>query len=153
MILRNLEDAERSDRRVVAENWESVRLLLKGDCMGFSFHITTIYPGTETHIWYKNHLESVYCIEGEGEVEVLDGTDDGGVAYAVRFDEPGGVEQASVIYRIAPGTIYVLDKNDRHILRAKTTMKLACVFNPPLNGREIHDEDGAYPLDGEEIAG
>ena len=50
MILRNLEDAERSDRRVVAENWESVRLLLKGDCMGFSFHITTIYPGTETHI-------------------------------------------------------------------------------------------------------
>ena len=129
MILRNLEDAERSDRRVVAENWESVRLLLKGDCMGFSFHITTIYPGTETHIWYKNHLESVYCIEGEGEVEVLDGTDDGGVADAVRIGEPGGVEQACVIYRIAPGTIYVLDKNDRHILRAKTTMKLACVFN------------------------
>ena len=153
MILRNLEDAERSDRRVVAENWESVRLLLKGDCMGFSFHITTIYPGTETHIWYKNHLESVYCIEGEGEVEVLDGTDDGGVADAVRIGEPGGVEQACVIYRIAPGTIYVLDKNDRHILRAKTTMKLACVVNPPLNGREIHDEDGAYPLDGEEIAG
>lgn len=153
MILRNLEDAERSDRRVVAENWESVRLLLKGDCMGFSFHITTIYPGTETHIWYKNHLESVYCIEGEGEVEVLDGTDDGGVADAVRIGEPGGVEQACVIYRIAPGTIYVLDKNDRHILRAKTTMKFACVFNPPLNGREIHDEDGAYPLDGEEIAG
>lgn len=153
MILRNLEDAERSDRRVVAENWESVRLLLKGDCMGFSFHITTIYPGTETRIWYKNHLESVYCIEGEGEVEILDGTDDGGVADAVRIGEFGNIKPSRVIYRIAPGTIYALDKNDRHILRAKTKLKLACVFNPPLNGREIHDEDGAYPLDGEEIAG
>jgi L-ectoine synthase len=153
MILRNLEDAERSDRRVVAENWESVRLLLRGDSMGFSFHITTIYPGTETHIWYKNHLESVYCIEGEGEVEILDGTDNGGVADAVRIGESGDVEQANVIHRIAPGTIYILDKNDRHILRSKTTMKLACVFNPPLNGREIHDEDGVYPLDGEDIAG
>ena len=57
MIVRDLSEAERTDRRVVAENWESTRLLLKGDGMGFSFHITTIYPGTETHIWYKNHLE------------------------------------------------------------------------------------------------
>ncbi len=135
MILRNLEDAERSDRRVVAENWESVRLLLKGDCMGFSFHITTIYPGTETHIWYKNHLESVYCIEGEGEVEVLDGTDDGGVADAVRIGEPGGVEQACVIYRIAPGTIYVLDKNDRHILSETQEADGYLITNG-----EIHDE-------------
>lgn len=149
MILRNIEDAERSDRRVVAENWESVRLLLKGDGMGFSFHITTIYPGTETRIWYKNHLESVYCIEGEGEVEVLDGTTE----YGGEDAEPEYVGPTNAVYHITPGTIYILDKNDRHILRAKTALKLACVFNPPLNGREIHDEDGVYPLDGEEIAG
>jgi L-ectoine synthase len=23
---------------------------------------------------------------------------------------------------------------------------MICVFNPPLTGEEIHDEDGAYPL-------
>jgi L-ectoine synthase len=130
MILRTLEDAEKSERCVVSENWESTRMLLKGDNMGFSFHITTIYPNTETKIWYQNHLESVFCMVGDGEVETLN---DG------------------KIYPIKPGTIYILDKNDRHILRAKTTLKLACVFNPPLNGKEVHDESGSYSLEGEEI--
>jgi L-ectoine synthase len=140
MIVRDLSEAERTDRRVVAENWESTRLLLKGDGMGFSFHITTIYPGTETHIWYKNHLESVYCIEGEGEVEVLDGVEgDVGV--------DGG--DGGKIHKISPGTIYVLDQHDRHLLRAKTPLKLACVFNPPLHGKEVHDENGVYPLETE----
>ena len=59
MIVRTLKDAENSERRVVSENWESTRMLLKEDNMGFSFHITTIYANTETHIGYKNHLESV----------------------------------------------------------------------------------------------
>ena len=130
MILRTLQDAEKTERRVVAENWESTRLLLKNDDMGFSFHITTIYPGTETLIWYENHLESVYCMEGEGEVETLN---DG------------------KIYPITPGAIYILDQHDRHLLRAKTALKLACVFNPPLSGKEVHDERGVYPLEAEEI--
>jgi L-ectoine synthase len=151
MIVRNLEAAERTDRRVVAENWESTRLLLKGDGIGFSFHITTIYPGTETCIWYKNHLESVYCIEGEGEVEVLDGMDSNGIAGDGgngRFDEEidGDARTGAScgrIYKITPGTLYVLDRHDRHLLRAKTALKLACVFNPPLIGGESHDEDGA----------
>ena len=165
MIVRNLRDAERSERRVVAENWESTRLLLKDDDMGFSFHITTIYPGTETCIWYKNHLESVYCIEGEGEVEVIDGREDGGevVVLGGRVDggdggddyDPGtdgGAEpglNGGKIYKITPGTLYILDRHDRHLLRAKTALKLACVFNPPLVGDEVHDEDGVYPLAGD----
>ncbi|MGC9515628.1 ectoine synthase [Methanocrinis sp.] len=148
MIVRDLSEAESTDRRVVAENWESTRLLLKGDGMGFSFHITTIYPGTETHIWYKNHLESVYCIEGEGEVEVLDGDGMEGDGKAV-LDNVGN---GGKIYKIAPGTIYVLDQHDRHLLRAKTPLKLACVFNPPLHGKEVHDENGVYPLEGGGVA-
>ncbi|HUV02946.1 MAG TPA: ectoine synthase [Desulfobacteria bacterium] len=131
MIVRTLDEAEKTARCVVSKNWESVRLLLRGDNMDFSFHITTIYAGTETPIWYQNHLESVYCMEGEGEVEtVLEGK----------------------IYPIQPGTIYILDNHDRHLLRAKTQMKLACVFNPPLNGTEVHDENGVYPLEAEEIS-
>lgn len=130
MIVRTLEQAEQGERRVVSENWESTRLLLKGDNMGFSFHITTIYAGTETHIWYQNHLESVYCISGSGEIETLaDGK----------------------IYPIRPGTIYILDKHDEHLLRADSEMKMACVFNPPLNGKEVHDEGGVYPLEAEEV--
>ncbi|WP_025899600.1 ectoine synthase [Sneathiella glossodoripedis] len=124
MIVRTLQAAEKSERRVTSETWESTRLLLKDDGMGFSFHITTIYAGTTTEMWYRNHLESVYCITGEGEIETLS---DGKV------------------YQIAPGTIYALDKHDKHILRARTELKLACVFNPPVTGREVHDETGAYP--------
>jgi L-ectoine synthase len=130
MIVRTLQDCTRGDRRVVSEGWESVRLLLRADGMGFSFHITTIYAGATLELWYKNHLESVYCLEGEGEVETCD---DGAV------------------YPISAGTIYILDKHDRHVLRARTEMKMACVFNPPLHGKEVHDADGSYLLTGEEV--
>lgn len=132
MIVRKLKEAEKTDRRVVTTEWESTRLLLKNDHMGFSFHITTVYARSNIQMQYKHHLESVYCISGEGEVESVD---DGAV------------------YEIKPGTIYILDKHDLHILRARTEMKLACVFNPPLNGKEVHDETGAYPLEAEAVSG
>ena len=66
MIVRNLAEAAASNRRIVSPegNWESVRLLLKDDNMGFSFHITTIYAGADFQMHYQNHLESVYCISG-----------------------------------------------------------------------------------------
>ncbi|MDX1366455.1 ectoine synthase [Pseudomonas sp.] len=131
MIVRTLADCEQSNRKIVSETWDSTRMLLKDDNMGFSFHITTIYANTETHIWYQNHLESVFCISGEGEIETIaDGK----------------------IYPIAPGTLYILDKNDEHLLRGTTEMKMACVFNPPLNGKEVHDESGVYPLEAETVA-
>lgn len=125
MIVRTLQDARDSARRVDAENWNSVRLLLKSDAVGFSFHITTIYAGTETPMHYKNHFEAVFCVSGEGEIETT---------------------ANGKIYPIAPGTLYVLDQHDQHILRARTELQMVCVFNPPLNGKETHDASGAYPL-------
>ena len=131
MIVRTLAECEKTDRCVKAETgtWESTRMLLKDDNMGFSFHITTIYANTETHIHYQNHLESVYCMSGDGEIEDLaDGK----------------------IYPIKPGTLYILDKHDNHLLRGGSEdLKLACVFNPPLTGKEVHDADGVYALDTE----
>lgn len=130
MIVRRLKDAEASGRMIKSEGWDSTRLLLKADKVGFSFHITTIYRGAELHLHYQNHLEAVYCISGRGEVEtVADGQ----------------------VYPIEPGTIYVLDQNDKHILRGFEEMKMACVFNPPLHGKEVHDAEGAYPLEAEEV--
>jgi len=132
MIVRTLEEAKQSGRRIVSpdNNWESVRLLLKDDDMGFSFHITTIYQGADFKMHYQNHLESVFCMSGEGEVETLD----------------NGKK-----YPISPGTIYILDKHDRHVLRAFSEMTMACVFNPPLNGREVHNAQGAYELTAQSI--
>ncbi len=131
MIVRTLADCEQSGRKIVSKTWDSTRMLLKDDNMGFSFHITTIYADSETHIHYQNHLESVYCISGEGEIETLaDGK----------------------VYPIRPGTLYILDQHDEHLLRGFSEMKMACVFNPPLNGREVHDEHGVYPLQAEALA-
>lgn len=130
MIVRTLEDCRNSDRKVDGETWNSVRMSLKDDNMGYSFHITTIYANTETPIHYKNHLENVYCISGEGSI----------------LDLATGME-----HPIKPGTVYMLNNNDDHILKAKSELQLACVFNPPLNGKETHGPDGAYPLEAEAV--
>lgn len=134
MIVRTMTEAEESGRKIYSpkKDWDSTRLLLKDDNMGFSFHITTIYKDAEIEMHYQNHLESVYCMSGAGEIETLD---DGKV------------------YPIEVGTIYILDKNDRHILRAREEMKMACVFNPPLNGKEVHNAEGAYELEADTIGG
>lgn len=126
MILRSIEEIKGTGREVFAKNknWVSRRFLLQSDGMGFSFHETIIFAGTETHIWYKHHLEAVYCVEGKGEVETIaDGN----------------------IYKIIPGTMYALNSHDEHYLRAQEDMRLLCVFNPAVTGKEVHLEDGSYP--------
>lgn len=132
MIVRRLEELNSNERSVSDTNWTSRRLLLAQDGMGFSMHDTILHAGTETKMWYKNHVEAVYCVEGEGEIVDLEN---------------------DTVHPIKPGTLYALDKHDRHILKAKTRFRMICVFNPPLVGPETHDEDGAYPLLHAEEAG
>jgi L-ectoine synthase len=43
--------------------------------------------------------------------------------------------------------MYALNNNDRHIVRPETDILTACVFNPPVTGQEVHDENGAYPAE------
>lgn len=125
MIVRNLQSIQGSERDVKAETWESRRLILQDDGVGFSLHDTVLYAGTTTDMWYKNHIEAVYCIEGEGFLT----------------DKKTGEE-----HHITPGTMYLLNDHDRHRLVAKTDLRVVCVFNPPCTGQETHDEEGAYPL-------
>ncbi|MFM1654608.1 ectoine synthase [Brevibacillus sp. B_LB10_24] len=124
MIVKHLQDIIGTKDDVDTPTWNSRRLLLKKDNMGFALNDTLIKAGTETFIWYANHLEAVYCIEGEGEIEVVGGE----------------------TYPIQPGMMYALSGHEKHYLRAKSTMRMVCVFNPPLTGREVHDENGVYPL-------
>lgn len=127
MFTRSLEQINGTDGEVRPEGneWVSNRLLLKKDGLGFSFNDTTVSAGTELHVWFKNHVEACYCIEGEGEVETIaDGK----------------------IYPIKVGTLYAANEHEKHILRAKTDLRLICIFNPALTGQEVHDEDGSYQL-------
>ncbi|MGH0033865.1 MAG: ectoine synthase [Myxococcota bacterium] len=129
MIVRHLDDLRGTDREVEAPTWVSRRFLLARDGMGFSMHETVLHAGTATEMEYKHHVEAVYCIGGEGEIQLLPE----GRSYAIR-----------------PGTLYALDGHERHVLRAKTDLRMVCVFNPPVTGREVHGPDGAYPPSSEE---
>lgn len=130
MIIRDFHALQGTDKAVSDARWTSVRMLLAGDGMGFSFHITTLQAGSEHTFHYKHHFESVYCISGTGAITDLAT----GETHAIR-----------------PGVMYALDQHDHHTVRADAgaDMVLACVFNPPVTGTEVHREDGSYaPADG-----
>ncbi|MFC3615409.1 ectoine synthase [Lutimaribacter marinistellae] len=125
MIVRDFNKIVESERdRVVSDaNWTSVRMLLAGDGMGFSFHITFLDAGSEHVFEYKNHFESVYCMQGSGSITDL---------------------ATGETHEIKPGVMYALDKHDRHRLKADEELVMACCFNPPVSGNEVHREDGSY---------
>ncbi|GGM44212.1 L-ectoine synthase [Longimycelium tulufanense] len=125
MIVRSLADIEGTHRDVRTPNWRSRRIVLAKEKVGFSMHDTVLYAGTENAMWYANHIEAVYCVEGEGELVN---------------------QETGESHWISPGTLYLLDGHERHVLRPKTDMRTVCVFNPPVTGREVHDENGVYPL-------
>jgi len=126
MKIVNLSDIIGTERDVEGPGWKSRRLLLAKDGMGFSFHETIIPAGAELKLWYKNHLEAVYCVAGNGTIEDL---------------------ATGEVHSISDGVLYALDKHDRHVLRGGTAdMRLVCAFNPPVTGRETHDADGSYEL-------
>jgi L-ectoine synthase len=131
MIVRHLSDLDGTERDVEFRTWRSRRLVLAKENVGFSLHDTVIYAGTETPMWYANHVEAVYCVGGEG--ELID-------------DETGET------YEVRDGTMYLLDGHEHHRLRARTDLRMVCVFNPPCTGREVHDENGVYPLLTEDLA-
>ena len=128
MIVRSVADLIDTARDVRGPVWASRRFLLAEDGVGFTLTETTTEAGAEQILCYKNHVEANYVIEGQGEVENL---------------------ATGEVYRLGPGSMYVLDQHEKHCLRSFTQMRLVCVFTPALSGREVHDEDGAYALPAE----
>ncbi|MCF6329307.1 MAG: ectoine synthase [Henriciella sp.] len=126
MIVTALKDIVGTDRDVSGPGWNSRRLLLASDGFGFSMTDTIIEAGTLLTLEYKHHLEACYCIQGFGEIAK---TED------------------AIWHPLEPFTLYALDQNDRHQVRAiDGDMRLVCVFNPPLSGQEVHRRDGSYAL-------
>lgn len=124
MIVKTLKDILDTDRDVSGPGWNSRRLLLASDGMGFSLTDTIIKKGAVLELEYTHHLEACYCIEGTGEIRAFD-------------DETW--------HPLEPFTLYALDQHDRHLVRAThAELRLVCVFNPPLSGREVHRNDGSY---------
>ena len=125
MIVRSLDDLIETERDVQGPVWASRRFLLADDGVGFTLTETRVQAGVEQTMWYKHHIEANYIVEGEGEVENL---------------------ETGETFPLAPGTMYTLDKHEKHKLTARTDLKIVCVFTPALTGQEKHDKDGAYAL-------
>lgn len=101
----------------------SNRILLDEDNMGYTM-TKTVIPVNGKQFWhYKDHLESCYCVKGRGELTN---------------------KETGETFEIYEDITYVLDKNDAHYFEAFEEVTLICVFNPPLTGKEVHQEDGSY---------
>ncbi len=123
MIVRRTAELRGTATDVRTEHWSSLRLLVRDDGLGFTITDTTLEPGMDQEIQYKNHLEACYCIEGELTIENV---------------------ETGEVHEVGPGTLYALDRYDRHRVRAKTRVRLICVFSPALAGTERHRADGSY---------
>ena len=126
MIVRDIEDLKASGSyREKSGSWSSARYLLKSDGFGYTMTETTVAAGSKQTFEYKNHQEANLIIEGHGTV-----TD----------------HATDTVHELKPGTMYMLDKHDRHTIEAKSNLRLVCIFTPALTGPETHDEDGSYPV-------
>jgi L-ectoine synthase len=129
VFVRTLDDVRASGRELVVAGGSvrTARVLTAADGLGFAFSEFFQQAGAEARLWYKHHWEANYVIEGNGELEE--------VATGQRWS-------------LAPGTMYVVGPDDRHVMRAATDMRVISVFNPPITGDEDHDADGSYPPTG-----
>jgi L-ectoine synthase len=125
MIVKYKEDLMGGPFHRQVDAGSSLRMLTRADGVGFTLTDTVVEAGREAVLHYKNHIEANYVLEGEGTLEDL---------------------ATGKTYGMRPGMMYTLDKHDRHKLKAKSRLRIICVFTPALVGTEVHDKDGSYPL-------
>ena len=102
--------------------WSSARYLLKADGVGFTLTQTTVSAGSSQTMRYRNHIEANLVIEGSGTVTDL---------------------ETNETYPLAPGSMYALEKHERHRIDATTDMRLVCVFTPG-SGRSGNARRGRF---------
>ena len=118
MLYKTVNDLVGTEREASGAGWKSRRFLLAQDGLPFSVHETTVVAGTELRFNYRNHSETVYCIEGKASIE----------------DVAGGS-----VFPLEPGTFYSVGRGDDHILRIEEDTRFLCIFEPPLEGDEEAD--------------
>ena len=105
----------------------SMRMLTRSDGLGFTLCNAHLDAGAEGTLWYKHHWEANYILGGTGQVEHL---------------------TSGETWPLAPGTAYMVGPDDPHRVTAATGLHIVSIFNPPLDGDEVHDGDGALPPTG-----
>ncbi|KAI8518254.1 hypothetical protein Bbelb_042710 [Branchiostoma belcheri] len=110
----------------------SCQFLLRDDKFGVSVTLTSVFTRPETvngvPMWYKNHKETAYYINGN-----------------MTYQWEEGKQEAS--FRPG-GTAFMMNKNDPHRALPKEESLKLCVFYPALVGNEKHSFDGGYSVYG-----
>jgi L-ectoine synthase len=129
MLIKTYEDLKKAGREKVVAGGSAttLRFLTIDDGLGFTMSDVHLKAGAENVLWYKNHWEANYVLEGRGEVKDL---------------------STGKVHALEPGVMYVVGPKDRHAMKAITDLRLVSIFNPPLRGDETHDADGSYPPTG-----
>lgn len=125
MYTLHIDELNDGERDIHHGNWRSRRMVLGREKVGFSLHETTIHAGTTSEFWYANHIEAVYCVGGKGTLTNL---------------------ETGEKHEITDGFLYLLDGHEKHRVEVEEELRMVCVFNPPVTGLEVHDENGVYPL-------
>lgn len=118
-----LKELSQQNRVAEGKGFTSYRYILQDDNMGFTVCRTEVKKGGPYEWHYPYHKESCLCIAGHGII-----TDQDGVSQSIH-----------------PGDMYVLDKHQKHTFEAIAPTVLISIFNPPLTGLEVHDENNEYP--------
>lgn len=134
MCVKTIEDVRKAgmERTVAGGVAVAVRYLTVDDNLGFSMSAVRLKAGGEADLWYKHHWEANLVLDGT--LEVTD--------YAT-----------GEVHTMGPGGLYLVGPGDRHHVKALTDVHAVSVFDPPLTGKEVHDEDGSYPPTGSIPAG
>lgn len=96
MIVRALQEIENTERDVCWGNSRSRRSCSSATGWAIVSPTPSWRREPKSLLEYKNHMEACYCIEGEGEIE----------------------SEHKNVYPLRPGTMYALDRHDKHYLRA-----------------------------------
>ena len=131
MLVRTMDQLEAEGRVIPIAHGRAtaVRLLTKRDGLNFSISEARASKAGESDLWYKNHWEANFVRSG---CAVLENRTTG-----ERWD-------------LNPGVLYCVGPTDKHriIREEESDMRIISVFNPPIEGEETHDADGAYPPTG-----
>lgn len=118
MFARDVQDILGTERDVAGKGWRSRRLILARDGLKYSVHETTLDAGATLRFTYAAHRETIYCVAGTGTVQNA---------------------SSGELWPLHPGCIYSVGIGDDHIVATRSEMKLLCIFDPPLEGREEAD--------------
>ncbi|XP_078606196.1 L-ectoine synthase-like [Branchiostoma floridae x Branchiostoma japonicum] len=132
VVTKPLSEVIGTDRDVDWGSGFSRRFLLRDDKFGVSVTLTSVFTRPETvngvPMWYKNHKETAYYINGN-----------------MTYQWEEGKQEAS--FRPG-GTAFMMNKNDPHRALPKEESLKLCVFYPALVGNEKHSFDGGYSVYG-----